>query len=159
EMPMNASATTAANTTTAHFRVAIIGSGFSGLGMAIRLKQAGENDFVVFEKDGGIGGTWYINSYPGCACDVQSHLYSYSFEPNPNWTRIFATQPEIRRYLQHCASKYNVMPHVRLNHAIENMCWNEQEQRWYLRDANGIHYTANIVVSGMGGLSKPALPE
>jgi cation diffusion facilitator CzcD-associated flavoprotein CzcO len=159
EMPMNTSVPNAANSKTAHYRVAIIGSGFSGLGMAIKLKQAGENNFIVFEKDSGVGGTWQVNSYPGCACDVQSHLYSYSFEPNPNWTRMFATQPEIRGYLQHCASKYNVMPHVRLNNAIEHLRWNEQEQHWHLQDANGIHYTANIVVSGMGGLSKPALPE
>ena len=83
----------------------IIGSGFSGLGMAIRLKQQGENDFLLFEKDAGVGGTWRVNHYPGCACDVQSHLYSFSFEPNPNWTRMFAPQAEIKSYLEGCWSK------------------------------------------------------
>ena len=78
----------AAHLPTRHCKIAIIGSGFSGLGMAIRLKQQGENDFLLFEKDAGVGGTWRVNHYPGCACDVQSHLYSFSFEPNPNWTRI-----------------------------------------------------------------------
>lgn len=145
-------------TTVEHFRVAIIGSGFSGLGMAIQLKQAGENDFVVFEKDKGVGGTWRVNSYPGCACDVQSHLYSYSFEPNPHWTRMFAQQPEIRSYLEHCAQKYALLTHVRLGHTINQLRWNESEQRWHISDANGKHYTANVVVSGMGGLSTPSIP-
>lgn len=141
-----------------HFRVAIIGSGFSGLGMAIRLRQSGEDSFVVFEKDAGVGGTWRVNSYPGCACDVQSHLYSYSFEPNPNWTRMFAPQPEIRSYLEHCAQKYGVMPQVRLNHTISELRWSEQEQQWHMTDSSGKHYTATVVVSGMGGLSTPSIP-
>jgi len=142
-----------------HFRVAIIGSGFSGLGMAIALKQSGESSFAVFEKDAGIGGTWRVNNYPGCACDVQSHLYSYSFEPNPNWTRMFAPQPEIRTYLEHCARKYNVMPHVRLQHTISELRWSESQQLWMLRDSAGREYTANAVVAGIGGLSTPALPD
>ena len=142
-----------------HFRVAIIGSGFSGLGMAIQLKQAGEHNFAVFEKDTGVGGTWRVNNYPGCACDVQSHLYSYSFEPNPNWTRMFAPQPEIRAYLEHCARKYNVMPHVRLQHTITALRWSESQQLWQLRDGDGREYTANAVVAGIGGLSTPALPD
>jgi cation diffusion facilitator CzcD-associated flavoprotein CzcO len=157
---MNASTKpSTANTTPAHFRIAIIGSGFSGLGMAIKLKQSGENDFIVFEKDNGVGGTWRVNSYPGCACDVQSHLYSYSFEPNPNWTRLFAPQPEIRSYLEHCAQKYALMPHVRLGCNISQLRWNETEQRWHISDSDGNYYTADVVVSGMGGLSTPALPE
>jgi len=157
---MNASTKpSTANTTPAHFRIAIIGSGFSGLGMAIKLKQSGENDFIVFEKDHGVGGTWRVNSYPGCACDVQSHLYSYSFEPNPNWTRMFAPQPEIRSYLEHCAQKYALMSHVRLGCNISQLRWSEQEQQWHISDSNGNHYTANVVVAGMGGLSTPALPE
>jgi cation diffusion facilitator CzcD-associated flavoprotein CzcO len=84
----------------AHYRVAIIGTGFSGLGMAIRLRQAGEDDFVVFEKEAGVGGTWWVNSYPGCACDVESHLYSFSFEPNPEWQRMFARR---RRFATTCS--------------------------------------------------------
>src|SRR3954464_8167435 len=95
------------------FEVIVIGTGFSGLGMAIRLKQAGINDFLILEKDDGVGGTWRANHYPGAACDVQSHLYSFSFEPNPRWTREFAPQREILAYLEHCADKYHLRQHLR----------------------------------------------
>src|SRR5690554_7278965 len=86
-------------------QIAIIGTGFSGLGMAIKLKEAGFHDFVILEQSDDIGGTWHENHYPGCACDVQSALYSFSFEQNPNWSRMFATQPEIKAYLRHCAER------------------------------------------------------
>src|ERR671930_472180 len=86
--------------------VVIVGTGFSGLGMAIKLKEAGIDDFVVLEKDADLGGTWRDNTYPGCACDVPSLMYSFSFEQNPNWSRMFAEQQEISAYLQHCADKY-----------------------------------------------------
>ena len=95
--------------------IAIVGSGFSGLGAAIRLTQAGRHDFVVLEKSDAIGGTWRDNTYPGCACDVQSHLYSYSFAPNPNWSRLFATQPEIRGYLEDLTDRYHLRDRIRLN--------------------------------------------
>ena len=88
--------------------IAIIGSGFSGLGMAIRLKQAGINDFVVLERAGEVGGTWQANTYPGCACDVPSHLYSFSFAPNPDWTQTYSTQPEIWAYLRRVADDFGV---------------------------------------------------
>ncbi|MDF1639294.1 flavin-containing monooxygenase, partial [Alcanivorax jadensis] len=113
-----------------HHKVAIIGTGFSGLGMAIRLKQQGENDFIIFEKEAGVGGTWRVNHYPGCACDVPSHLYSFSFAPNPNWSRMFAPQPEIKKYLEYCASHYDVLPHVKLNNAVTGARWNQAEQLW-----------------------------
>ena len=103
--------------------VAIIGSGFSGLGMAIRLKQAGMNDFVVLERAGEVGGTWQANTYPGCACDVPSHLYSFSFAPNPEWTQTYSTQPEIWAYLRRVADDFGVRPHVRLNTAVESATW------------------------------------
>ena len=83
-----------------HHRIAIVGTGFSGLGMAIRLKQEGEHDFVLLERAGGIGGTWRDNTYPGCRCDVPSHLYSFSFAPNPNWSSTFSPQQEILDYLK-----------------------------------------------------------
>ena len=89
--------------------IAIIGSGFSGLAMGIRLKQAGVDDFLIFEKAGSVGGTWRDNHYPGCACDVQSHLYSFSFAPNPSWSRMFSPQPEIRRYLEHSAETFGLI--------------------------------------------------
>ena len=141
-----------------HCKIAIIGTGFSGLGMAMRLKQAQENDFLLFEKDQGVGGTWRVNDYPGCACDVQSHLYSYSFEPNPEWNRMFATQPEIKGYLEHCWSKYGLQSHTRLGCAIERLDWDEKHEHWLLTDQHGKRYTAQFVVSGMGALSTPSIP-
>ncbi len=101
------------------FNVAIIGTGFGGLGMAINLKKSGENDFVVLERADGVGGTWRDNHYPGAACDVQSHLYSFSFEPKHDWTRKFAEQPEIRGYLNECADNYDVRKHIRFNTELQ----------------------------------------
>src|SRR5215471_9986470 len=108
------------------FDVVIIGSGFGGLGMAIRLRQAGVTSFVILERGGEVGGTWRDNDYPGCACDVQSHLYSFSFEPNPNWSRMFAPQAEILRYLRHCADKYDVRKHVRFGENVERAEYDER---------------------------------
>ena len=144
---------------TAHFRVAIVGSGFSGLGMAIKLKEQGEQDFVVFEKEGGVGGTWRVNHYPGCACDIPSHLYSFSFENNPDWSRLYPPQAEIKQYLEGCADKYQIRPHLRLNCAIESARWNDEYQLWELQDEHGNAYTANVVVGAIGGLSTPSYPE
>src|ERR1700733_8663772 len=93
--------------------ILIVGAGFAGLGMAIRLKQAGIDAFRILEAADGVGGTWRVNQYPGCACDVQSHLYSFSFEPWPHWTREFAQQKEILAYLEHCTDKYGIRPHIR----------------------------------------------
>ncbi|HZG43291.1 MAG TPA: NAD(P)/FAD-dependent oxidoreductase, partial [Longimicrobium sp.] len=98
--------------------IAIIGSGFGGLGAAIRLKQEGMHGFVVLERAGDVGGTWRDNTYPGCACDVQSHLYSFSFAPNPGWSRSFSPQPEIQAYLQRCARDFGILPHVRFRHEV-----------------------------------------
>ena len=142
-----------------HHKVAIIGTGFSGLGMAIRLKKEGENDFIVFEKEAGVGGTWRVNHYPGCACDVPSHLYSFSFAPNPNWSRMFAPQPEIKKYLEHCAHHYDVMPHVKLNNAVAGAHWDDGKQLWMVTDQQGKQDSAEILVAGAGGLSVPAYPN
>ena len=94
-------------------RVIIVGTGFSGLGMAIQLAKSGIDDFVVLEKAQDVGGTWRDNSYPGCACDIQSHMYSFSFEQNPNWTRSFPSQPEIWDYLRKVADRYDLRRHIR----------------------------------------------
>src|SRR5436190_232556 len=110
--------TTPADASERHVHVAIVGCGFAGLGMAIRLKQEGVDDFVVLERAHDIGGTWRDNHYPGCQCDVPSHLYSFSFAPNPGWPRTFSHQPEIQAYLRRCAWDAGVMPHVRLRHAV-----------------------------------------
>ncbi|MDP9142709.1 MAG: NAD(P)/FAD-dependent oxidoreductase [Pseudomonadota bacterium] len=149
----------AASATRDAHRILIIGSGFSGLGMAIQLKQAGIHDFLVLEKEGGVGGTWRVNNYPGCACDVQSHLYSFSFEPNPDWTRMFAPQPEIKAYLEHCAEKYGITPHLRLNTEVRSARWDDDAGLWHVTDAQGAVYRAQVLVSGMGGLSTPSYPE
>jgi cation diffusion facilitator CzcD-associated flavoprotein CzcO len=141
-----------------HHRIAIIGSGFSGLGMAIRLKQDGEHDFVVLERAADIGGTWRDNTYPGCRCDVPSHLYSFSFAPNPEWSSTFSGQREIWDYLRGCAERYGIGPHIRLEHEVEGASWDEDEQLWRLETSQG-PLTAEILVAGQGGLSDPSIPD
>ncbi|RFU44130.1 NAD(P)/FAD-dependent oxidoreductase [Paraburkholderia sp. DHOC27] len=139
--------------------VAIIGSGFAGLGMAIRLRQAGLKDFLIAEKANSVGGTWRDNHYPGCACDVQSHVYSFSFAPNPRWSRMFARQPEIHGYLEECAQRYGVQPHLRFGHELVSAVYDEERHGWQIRFANGQQWTARVLISGMGGLSRAALPD
>jgi cation diffusion facilitator CzcD-associated flavoprotein CzcO len=141
-----------------HFRVAIIGTGFAGLGMAIRLRQAGIEDFVVLERAGDVGGTWRDNTYPGCQCDVPSHLYSFSFAPNPNWSRTFSHQQEIWDYLRDCSERYGVTPHVRFDHEVLHAAWDDDAAHWTLETAGG-EVTADVVVSGTGGLSEPSIPS
>jgi cation diffusion facilitator CzcD-associated flavoprotein CzcO len=138
----------------------VIGTGFAGLGMAIKLKAAGEDDFVVLEKAESVGGTWRENTYPGCACDVQSHLYSFSFEPNPAWSRMFATQPEIRAYLERCTDKYGVRPHIRFGQEVTSGEFDQRSGRWEVEVNGGEHrYSARVVVAGFGPLSRPEYPE
>src|SRR6478735_8111369 len=98
--------------------IVIVGTGFAGLGMAIRLKKAGIHDFVILEKAGEVGGTWRENHYPGAACDVPSPVYSFSFERNPKWTRVFSPQKEILAYLKHCADKYQLRSHIRFHNTV-----------------------------------------
>src|SRR3954469_17253719 len=139
--------------------IAIIGSGFSGLGMAIRLKQDGRDDFVVLERGDEVGGTWHYNTYPGCACDVPSHLYSYSFAPNPEWTQTYSPQPEIGAYLRRCADDFGVRPHVRLNTTVEFAEWDSEAGRWQLDLEGGERLTARVVIAGMGPLAEPKVPD
>lgn len=138
-------------------RVAIVGSGFAGLAMAIRLKQQGDDDFVVLERAGDVGGTWRDNSYPGCQCDVPSHLYSFSFEPNPNWSRTFSMQPEIKEYLRHCARKYGVLPQVRFHCELLDAQWDADTQRWHLQTSRGA-LDAQFLLAAAGPLSEPKIP-
>jgi len=140
----------------AHVAVAIVGSGFAGLATAIGLKRAGREDFVVLERAHDLGGTWRDNSYPGCACDVPSHLYSYSFAPNPQWSRTFSRQPEIEAYLHRTALEAGVLPHLRFGAELEHAAWDGR--RWHLVTARGA-LTADVLVSATGGLSEPALPS
>jgi cation diffusion facilitator CzcD-associated flavoprotein CzcO/acetyl esterase/lipase len=138
--------------------VAIIGSGFSGIGMAIKLKEAGNHAFVILEKAQDIGGTWRENTYPGCACDVPSHMYSFSWERNPSWSRMFATQPEILDYLKHCVDKYGLAPHLRFGAEMREAVFDEVNDMWELRTTDGHRFTARVVVSAMGALHRPAVP-
>ncbi|MFD6227405.1 flavin-containing monooxygenase [Streptomyces sp. NPDC060232] len=141
-----------------HVRVAVIGSGFGGLGAAVRLRREGITDFVVLERADSVGGTWRDNSYPGCACDVPSHLYSFSFAPNPDWPRTFSGQPAIRAYLEHVADTFGLRRHIRLDSEVRMMRWDADELHWEIETAQG-ELTADVVVSATGPLSEPKLPE
>ncbi|MFD5415249.1 flavin-containing monooxygenase [Streptomyces nojiriensis] len=141
-----------------HVRVAVIGSGFGGLGAAVRLRREGITDFVVLERADSVGGTWRDNSYPGCACDVPSHLYSFSFAPNPDWPRTFSGQPAIRAYLEHVADTFGLRPHIRLDSEVRMMRWDAEELRWEIETSAG-ELTADVVVSATGPLSDPKMPE
>jgi len=139
--------------------IVIIGSGFAGLCMAIRLKQAGFDDFAILEQDADLGGTWRDNQYPGCACDVPSHMYSFSFELNPGWSAMFAPQREIWDYMRRCAAKYGVTAHIRFGRAVERMEWDDASGRWHIATATGEAYTARAIVSGIGALHVPSIPQ
>jgi cation diffusion facilitator CzcD-associated flavoprotein CzcO len=143
---------------TRHVRLAIVGSGFAGIGTGIRLKEDGLEDFVIFERADDLGGTWRDNSYPGCACDVPSHLYSFSFAPNPRWTSTFSGQPEIWAYLRECADRYGIRPHIRFGEEVLEAVWDEDARRWRLRTSTG-ELTADVLVSGAGALSEPSVPD
>ncbi|WP_018685101.1 flavin-containing monooxygenase [Actinokineospora enzanensis] len=141
-----------------HTGVVIVGTGFSGLGMAIRLRQAGRADFVLLEKADEVGGTWRDNTYPGCACDIQSHMYSFSFEQKPDWTRSYAPQPEIRQYLHDVAAKWELPRFTRFGVEVTGARWDEQENRWHVATANGDTYVARFLVAGIGALHIPSVP-
>jgi cation diffusion facilitator CzcD-associated flavoprotein CzcO len=140
------------------YEVAIIGSGFGGLGMAIRLKQAGVHGLTILEKADELGGTWRDNTYPGAACDVPSHLYSFSFEPRTDWARRYATQPEILDYLRHCARKYGVLPHIRFGTEVTEARFDEDAGVWRISTTGG-ELTARVLISACGQLNRPALPD
>jgi cation diffusion facilitator CzcD-associated flavoprotein CzcO len=143
----------------AELDVAIIGAGFSGLSMAIALKRAGHKRFRVFEKAGDLGGTWRDNRYPGCACDVPSHLYSFSFAQNPGWSRSFSPQPEIWRYMKDCVAKYDVLPHFQFNSPVSAAAFDEVKHFWRITLEGGKTVTARALVSGAGALHLPAYPK
>ncbi|GHO47944.1 flavin-containing monooxygenase [Ktedonospora formicarum] len=145
-------------TRVAHMRVAILGTGFSGLGMAIRLKRSGEDDFVVIERASDIGGTWRDNTYPGCACDIPSHLYSFSFALNPRWSRMYSPQSEIRDYLRACAKRFGILPHIWWESELLDASWSEEERRWHIQ-TSGRELTADILILGNGPLCEPSLPQ
>jgi cation diffusion facilitator CzcD-associated flavoprotein CzcO len=152
-----AAAETVPNGDRPHFEVAIVGAGFGGLGMAAKLRAAGIDDFVVLERDGDVGGTWWANTYPGCQCDIPSHLYSFSFAPNPDWTRTYAPQPEIWRYLRDVTDRHDLRRSVRFGCELTGADWDEQACLWRLETTRG-PLTASVVVAAPGGLSEPSVP-
>ncbi|PNY79582.1 4-hydroxyacetophenone monooxygenase [Deinococcus koreensis] len=137
--------------------VAILGAGFAGLGMGLALKRRGITDFVIFERAGEVGGTWRDNTYPGCACDIRSDLYSFSFAPNPDWSHRYARQPEILAYLRDTATRSGLRPHLRLHHEVVRAEWDAAEARWRIQTSQG-EYTARVLISGHGPLIEPRWP-
>jgi len=140
-------------------RVAIVGAGPGGICMAKRLLDEGIEDFVVLERSDGIGGTWNLNRYPGCECDVQSALYSFSFEVKPDWSKPYGTQPEILAYMRLVADRFGVTPHVRLGNGVERAVWDEASATWTLGLADGSSVRAHVVVSAIGMFNELAWPD
>lgn len=140
-------------------QVVVIGAGMSGLCMGIKLRERGITNFVILEKSPQVGGTWYDNTYPGACCDVASVLYSYSFAPNPDWSRKFSPHDEIRAYLQRCAEEFGLLSHLRLSTEVDSAHWQEEAGRWEIHLAGGERLTARALVSGLGQLNRPNIPD
>lgn len=141
------------------YDVVILGAGFAGLCMAIKLKEAGITSFIILEKASDVGGTWRENSYPGCACDVQSHLYSFSFEGNPDWSQSYAGWQEIQNYILRCTDKHHLRTSIHFNSDINEATFDETEARWHIRTSHGTTYRAKSFVMGSGPLHVPSIPE
>ncbi len=141
-----------------HTRALIIGTGFSGIGMAIALQRQGV-DFLLLEKSDEIGGTWRDNTYPGCACDIPSHMYSFSFEPKPDWTHMWSFQPEIQDYLLGVTRKYGLRRYIHFGAHVDRAVWDDEELRWHVFTTGGAEYVAQFLISGAGGLHIPSIPE
>ncbi|MBO9520773.1 MAG: NAD(P)/FAD-dependent oxidoreductase [Nocardioidaceae bacterium] len=139
-------------------RILVVGAGFAGLGAAIKLDEAGEHDFVVVDKGETVGGTWRDNTYPGAACDVPSQLYSFSFAPNPSWSRSFSPQPEIQAYLEDVARTSGVLDRFHFGVSVTGAAWDETDRVWTVDTSAGT-VVADVLISGSGGLSEPKLPE
>ena len=139
-----------------HFKIAIVGAGFAGLGMGIRLKQAGETSFVLLEKAGRVGGTWRDNTYPGAACDIQSHLYWFSFDEQPDWSRIYPLQAEILANIEAMVARQGLAPHIRLNTELAGARWDDADLVWHLDLAGGEAITADALVTAWGQLNRPS---
>ncbi|MDI5966164.1 NAD(P)/FAD-dependent oxidoreductase [Streptomyces sp. SL13] len=148
-----------ADGTREHVRVAVIGTGFAGLGAGVRLRREGITDFVILERAGSVGGTWRDNSYPGCACDVPSHLYSFSFAPNAAWPRAFSGQPHIREYLDRVADTFGLRPHIRFHHEVREARWDDAARHWHVATVQGAELTADVLITATGPLSDPRIPD
>jgi len=141
---------------TSDYRIAILGAGIGGLGLATRLTLAGERSFVVLEKEQAVGGTWRDNTYPGASCDVQSHLYWYSFDEHPDWSRVFAFQPEIQRNVEQLVERHGLAEHVRLGAEVTSAVWDDAAGRWLIRTSGGEEVRAEVFVTAWGQLNRPS---
>ena len=141
-----------------HTRALIVGTGFSGLGMGIALQKQGV-DFLILEKADDVGGTWRDNTYPGAACDIPSHLYSFSFEPKPDWPHVFSYQPDILTYLKGVTDKYGLRRCIRFGQHVDRVHWDDSEYRWHVFTKTGEEYVAQFIISGAGALHIPSLPD
>jgi cation diffusion facilitator CzcD-associated flavoprotein CzcO len=139
--------------------LAIIGAGFSGIGMAIRLKQSGYSNFTIFERSDNVGGTWRDNTYPGCACDVASHLYSFSFEKKSDWTKVFSDASEIYQYLLSCVEKFQLENHIKLNTTVSDMRFDSSANQWAISTVSNETFHADMIINGTGPLNKPNIPN
>ncbi|WP_046321770.1 NAD(P)/FAD-dependent oxidoreductase [Mycobacterium sp. UM_Kg1] len=137
----------------------IVGAGFAGIGAAIQLKRLGIEDFVILEREDDLGGTWYVNHYPGLAVDVPTTTYSYFFEPNPNWSRMFSTGEEIKQYADDVAAKYDVVRHIRFNTVVEGARWDEEASLWRVSLSGGQTISARYLFTATGFLSQPHIPD
>lgn len=145
--------------TTEHHRLLIIGAGIAGVGLGVRLRQAGIEDFVILERNASVGGTWFEHTYPGCGCDVPANLYSYSFARNPKWTRMFPRQDEILDYVRETADSYGVIPHIRFETEMERSRWDEAAGHWHVRTTDGAELTADLLISAIGATAEPDEPD
>lgn len=138
--------------------IAIIGASFSGLCAAIRLKEAGSTNFTVFERGTDVGGVWRDNTYPGAACDVPWHLYSFSFEPRTGYSCPYPEQPEILKYQRFCARKYALYSHIRLNTTVQSATYDDTARHWQLETGDDRQHGFDLVIFGAGQLSRPRFP-
>ncbi|MBU9762857.1 NAD(P)/FAD-dependent oxidoreductase [Mycobacterium sp. TNTM28] len=142
-----------------HHEAIIVGAGFAGIGAAIQLKRMGIEDFVILEREDDLGGTWYVNHYPGLAVDVPTTTYSYFFEPNPNWSRLFSTGTEIKQYADDVADKYDVRRHIRFNTDVEGAHWDEEAALWRVALGGGQQLSTRFLFTATGFLSQPHTPD
>ncbi|WP_207506745.1 flavin-containing monooxygenase [Telluribacter humicola] len=141
------------------YQVGIVGAGFAGLVAALRLQKAGRDSFIIFERASEVGGTWRDNVYPGCACDIPSPLYSFSSEPNPDWSRLFSGQPEIFNYLKGVVTKNSLQKHIRYNAEIVEACFDKEEGYWAVKTRNGLATTVKVLLLAVGPLNRPHIPD
>ena len=139
--------------------IGIIGAGPGGLALGIFLKKAGFDDFTIIDREDGVGGTWRTNTYPGLACDVKSHLYSYSFDLNPNWSRLWSGQPEILEYFERTTRRHQLDKHLKLNTEIVSATWDSASRTWLVRTGAGEEYRYDILISAVGIFNQPLLPD